>query len=102
MLLCKKIKIEVSQQDAEALKFMQAKCRGLYNNCLRFGKELYIISERDTTKTCHVCKRKKDMPLWIRTYCCENCCLVMDRDENSAVNIYERFLAGPPPHTPAI
>src|SRR6266480_6005794 len=31
MLLCKKIKIEVSDQDAEALEFMQAKCRGLYN-----------------------------------------------------------------------
>ena len=31
MFLCKKIKIEVSQQDAEALEFMQAKCRGLYN-----------------------------------------------------------------------
>src|ERR1700724_102079 len=31
MLLCKKIKIEVSQQDAATLEFMQAKCRGLYN-----------------------------------------------------------------------
>lgn len=31
MLLCKKIKIEVSQQDTEALEFMQAKCRALYN-----------------------------------------------------------------------
>lgn len=31
MLLCKKIKIEVSLQDAESLEFMQAKCRGLYN-----------------------------------------------------------------------
>ena len=31
MLLCKKIKIEVSQHDATALEFMQAKCRGLYN-----------------------------------------------------------------------
>src|SRR5579884_3228664 len=31
MLLCKKIKIEVSPQDAEALEFMQGKCRGLYN-----------------------------------------------------------------------
>ncbi|HEX6551785.1 MAG TPA: transposase [Ktedonobacteraceae bacterium] len=70
--------------------------------CLRFGKELYIINERDTTKTCHVCKCKKDMPLWQRTYRCENCGLVMDRDENSAVNIYERFLARPGPHTPAI
>src|SRR5712692_5167731 len=70
--------------------------------CLLYGKELSIISERDTTKTCHVCKRKKDMPLWIRTYRCENCGLVMDRDENSAVNIYERFLARPGPHTSVI
>jgi putative transposase len=31
MLLCKKIKIEVSDRDAEALGFMQDKCRGLYN-----------------------------------------------------------------------
>jgi putative transposase len=69
--------------------------------CLRFGKALYIISERDTTKTCHVCKHKQDMPLWKRTYRCEheNCGLVMDRDENSAVNLYQRFVAGPPPHT---
>jgi putative transposase len=70
--------------------------------CLRFGKELHSIDERDTTRACHVCKRKKDMPLWVRTYRCENCGLVMDRDENSAVNIYQRFLAGPPPHTPAL
>ncbi len=31
MLLCKKIKIEVSDQDTEALEFMQDKSRGLYN-----------------------------------------------------------------------
>ena len=31
MLLCKKIKIELNQQDAQALEFMQAKCRWLYN-----------------------------------------------------------------------
>jgi transposase len=29
----------------------------------------------------------------------ENCGLVMDRDENSAVNIYQRFVAWPGPHT---
>src|SRR5258708_7127186 len=67
--------------------------------CLHYGKELYIISERDTTKLCHKCKHKQDMPLWKRTYRCENCGLVMDRDENSAVNIYQRFMAGLPPHT---
>ena len=31
MLLCKKIKIEINDQGAEALEFMQAKCRALYN-----------------------------------------------------------------------
>jgi IS605 OrfB family transposase len=74
----------------------------LQYKCLHVGKDLFIMSERDTTKTCHVCKRKKDMPLWVRTYRCQNCGLVMDRDENSAVNIYQRFLARPGPHTPAI
>ncbi len=68
--------------------------------CLRFGKALYSIDERDTTKMCHACKHKQDMPLWKRTYRCENCGLVMDRDENSAVNIYQRFVARPGPHTP--
>jgi putative transposase len=68
--------------------------------CLRFGKELSIIDERDTTKMCHACKHKQDMPLWQRTYRCknENCGLVMDRDENSAVHIYQRFLARLGPH----
>jgi putative transposase len=71
----------------------------LVYKCLRFGKELHIIDERDTTRTCHICKCKKDMPLWVRTYRCANCGLVMDRDENSAVNIYQRFLAWLRPHT---
>ncbi len=31
MLLCQKIKIEVSEQDAQTLEFMQGKCRALYN-----------------------------------------------------------------------
>jgi putative transposase len=70
--------------------------------CLRFGKKLLMMDERDTTRTCHACKHKQDMPLWQRTYRCpnENCGLVMDRDENIAVNIYQRFLARPGPHTP--
>src|SRR2546428_266800 len=31
MLLCKKIRLEITPQDAATLEFMQAKCRGLYN-----------------------------------------------------------------------
>jgi len=67
--------------------------------CLCFGKELFRISERDTTKMCHACKHMQDMPLWKRTYRYENCGLVMDRAVLIAVNIYQRFVAGPPPHT---
>jgi hypothetical protein len=31
MLLAKKIKLEVTDEDATTLEFMQGKCRGLYN-----------------------------------------------------------------------
>jgi len=67
--------------------------------CLLFGKELHIIDERDTTKTCHCCGQKQDMPLYKRVYRCLNCGLMMDRDDNSAINIYQRFLAWLGPHT---
>jgi transposase len=110
MLLCKKIKHETNKERRKR----QIRNRLVYNDwglygfvqilaykCLRFGKELSIIDERDTAKMCHVCERKQDMPLWKRTYRCENenCGLVMDRDENSAVNIYQRFIARLGPHT---
>jgi putative transposase len=69
--------------------------------CLLYGKELSMIDERDTSKMCHACKNLQAMPLWKRIYRCsnENCGLVMDRDENSAINIYQRFLARLGPHT---
>jgi putative transposase len=62
--------------------------------CLLSGKELHMISERDTTVTCHRCGYKQSMPLWQRVYRCRNCGLVMGRDDSSAKNIYQRFLAG--------
>ncbi len=57
-----------------------------------------------SSKTCSGCGHKQDMPLWKRTYRCPNpnCCLVMDRDENSAVNILKRYLARLGPHTERI
>lgn len=69
--------------------------------CLLFGKELHLIDERQTSKMCHHCKQLQDMPLYKRTYRCANCGLVMDRDENSAINILQRFLARLGPHTSA-
>jgi putative transposase len=68
--------------------------------CDRFGKVLYVIDERDTSKMCHRCNCLQPMPLYKRTYRCPNCGLVMDRDENSSINIYYRFIARLAPHTP--
>jgi putative transposase len=68
--------------------------------CLHAGKMLERIDERYTSQDCSRCGRRQEMPLWKRTYRCgnPNCRLVMDRDENSAVNIRERFLARLGPH----
>jgi putative transposase len=68
--------------------------------CQLSGKEIIFVDERDTSKMCSGCGHLQAMPLYKRTYRCRNCGLVMDRDENSAVNILQRFLAGLPPHTP--
>jgi putative transposase len=67
--------------------------------CQLYGKELVILDERDTSKMCSGCGSLQDMPLWKRTYKCPKCGLVMDRDENSAVNILTRYLARRGPHT---
>jgi putative transposase len=69
--------------------------------CMLYGKELVILDESGTTKTCSACGHKQDMPLWKRTYRCKNleCRFVMDRDENSARNILKRYLARLGPHT---
>jgi putative transposase len=69
--------------------------------CQLSGKDLEIISERDTSKMCSSCGNLMPMPLWKRTYHCEkeDCGLKMDRDENSAHNILKRYLARLGPHT---
>ncbi len=72
--------------------------RMLVYKCLLYGKELVFLDERDTSKTCHDCGNKQDMPLYKRTYRCD-CGLIMDRDENSAHNILMRYLARLGPHT---
>ena len=74
----------------------------LQYKCDLYGKELVFLDERNTSKMCSGCGTLQAMPLWKRTYCCTNCGLVMDRDENSAHNILTRFLAGQPPYTQSL
>jgi len=66
--------------------------------CLLYGKALVFLDEKYTSKECSHCGKRQDMPLWKRVYRC-TCGLVMDRDENSAHNILQRYLARLGPHT---
>ncbi len=70
----------------------------LVYKCLLYGKDLVFLDERYTSKECCCCGNRQDMPLWKRVYRC-TCGLVMDRDENSAQNILQRYLARLGPHT---
>ena len=42
-----------------------------------------------TTKRCHRCGYRQDMPLTMRTFECGGCGNVEDRDLNAALNIWE-------------
>lgn len=67
--------------------------------CLLYGKDLVFLDERYTSKECHICRHRQEMPLYKRMYHCDTCGLIMDRDENSAHNILSRYLARLGPHT---
>ena len=71
----------------------------LVYKCLLYGKELVFLDEKNTSKMCSGCGRLQAMPLYKRTYICTECGLVLDRDENSAVNILARYFARLGPHT---
>jgi putative transposase len=64
----------------------------LIYKCKKNGKDLVIIDERNTSKMCSGCGNLQKMPLHKRTYCCPVCGMVMDRDENSSVNILARYM----------
>ncbi len=57
------------------------------------GKKVIEISERGTSKTCYVCGKEHDMPIWERTMVCDICGNNIDRDRNSSINIMYRFLS---------
>ncbi len=56
------------------------------------GKRVIEIDESYTSKECCVCGIRHDMPLWVRVMKCD-CGNVLDRDQNSSVNIMVRFLS---------
>ncbi|MDP2908841.1 MAG: transposase [Nanoarchaeota archaeon] len=56
------------------------------------GKRVIEINEKNTTKECCCCGKEQEMPLHKRVYKCD-CGNVIDRDENSAINILLRYLS---------
>jgi putative transposase len=58
---------------------------------IRFGKELKVVNESWTSKTCHVCGQIADFGglsgLSVREWTCGNCGESHDRDVNAARNI---------------
>ena len=62
----------------------------LINKCLEYDIKLRLVDTYyPSTQLCSNCGHKnKHIRLIDRTYVCDECRMVMDRDENSAINIY--------------
>ena len=62
----------------------------LINKCKEYGIRLRLVDTYyPSTQLCSNCGHKnKNIRLVDRTYICDKCGMTMDRDENSAINIY--------------
>ena len=56
------------------------------------GRRLVLVDPRNTTRTCSRCGSLNDRPGANRIYRCDKCGLVIDQDENAAVNILHATL----------
>ena len=90
----------VSKSDNKKLNRAVYNDWGLYQfveqlkyKCKLSGKDLYLISEIGTSKTCFCCGNQQEMPLYKREYFCLECGIKINRDSNSARNILLRYLA---------
>ncbi len=58
------------------------------------GCQIVFVEPRGTSNTCSKCGLAREMPLSQRTFACNCCGLVLDRDVNAAKNILIRATAG--------
>ena len=56
------------------------------------GRRVILVNPRNTTKLCSTCGEIVPKALSVRVHTCPHCGLVMDRDENAALNILQRGL----------
>ena len=59
------------------------------------GKRVVAIPPKNTTQACSGRKEIVQKTLSVRTHVCTNCGLILDRDENAALNILSSGRAGP-------
>jgi putative transposase len=75
---------------------------GMFANMMKYKQQrkghyfIKIDKFYPSSQLCSCCNHRQPMPLYVRTYKCPNCGMVMNRDENAAVNIrnegYRLFL----------
>lgn len=51
------------------------------------GRRVVLVDPRNTSKRCSRCGQKVEKDLSVRVHSCPTCGLVLDRDENAAINI---------------
>lgn len=56
------------------------------------GRTVILVNPRNTSKMCSSCSELVEKKLSDRIHACPNCGLVIDRDENAAINILQRGL----------
>jgi putative transposase len=54
------------------------------------GRRVILVNPRNTTKMCSSCGEIVPKALRVRIHTCPHCGLVLDRDENAALNILQR------------
>lgn len=69
------------------------RCR-LENKCKALNKTLQTVNESYTSQTCFNCSNRKLNLFSKKTYNCNNCNVVLDRDLNGAANILKFSLLG--------
>jgi putative transposase len=69
--------------------------RQLTYKCDWYGSKLTVVDRfYPSSKTCSGCQTvKKEFSLKERTYCCEHCELVIDRDLNAAINLKSKAVS---------
>ena len=60
----------------------------LKHKCYQYGIELRQVDRfYPSSQICSQCGNKQKMPLYKRTYQCDNCGLEIDRDINASINL---------------